>query len=328
MLRLNFTLLFVFVLTVTGFSQKEKISKADKAALDSMARKDEFLNMENDKKGSILEVGIGIGNGTFSMHNRSINATGTTNDLIFTPSVIYHHKSGLSIGVTSYIASDSAKSGLYQTGIIGSYDYDGKEFNAGISYTYFITDINKFNNKSIYQNDVSAYIKSARGALRPLLELGYASGKYKEINYVPFTPGPPLPPITRYVHDSTENKTSYFAVTIGVEHVFSLYNIFNKEDGLEITPSIVLNSGNDKLTTTHLNAAYAKLSYASRRKRNLLTSNVNQKFKIQSVGAAIDMNYTIGKFFVRPNLYVDYYLPSTTATRLTAIWQLMLGVSF
>ena len=129
------------------------------------------------------------------------------------------------------------------------------------------------------------------------------------------------------VRDSTSNKASYFSVSAGIEHDFYLYNVFSKNDELDIIPSVVINSGSDNLTTTQLNKVKTNLPprIASRLKR---TTSANNKFQLQSIAAALDVTYTIGKFFVQPSLYAGYYLPSTTSNRFTAIYSLTVGLSF
>ena len=136
-----------------------------------------------------------------------------------------------------------------------------------------------------------------------------------------------MPQVPRLVHDTTSNKSSYFSLSAGIDHEFNVFNVFDKNDELDITPSLVLNAGDDKLTITHTNAAYNNLIKNSRRKRTN-TATSNQKFQLQSVAAALDMTYTIGKFFVQPALYADYYLPTTTSKRLTLIYSLTIGLSF
>ena len=323
--KIFLTAIFAFLFVSSGYSQKQKVSKADQATLDSMLKKDEFLNMDKDKKGSSLDLSVGIGNGAFGSHNRATNAAGVNNQVIFTPGVFYHHETGLGIGATVYIASDSGNSGLYQTGITGSYDYDGDDVKAGLSYTRYISDPNKYNSKSIYQNDIYSYIKAAKGAIRPLFSVGYSSGTYKEVAAVLYTPPFPFPQIARLVHDSTNNTASAFTLTGGVEHEFQLSNVFDKEDELEIVPSILLNAGSSKLAINHTNAAYAKLPKRSQRFKNTTT---NEAFQFQSVTAALDISYNIGKFFAQPSIYVDYFLPTTTSNRLTAIYSFTIGWSF
>ena len=324
MYKLSLTLLSAILLLFNGYSQKDTLSKNDKAALDSMIKNDEFLKMLDKDKVSRVDVSIGIGNGSFSGDNPAVNATGVTNQVVITPALFYHHKSGLSIGISPFFTKDSSKMVLYQTGLTASYDYYGKEVNTGVSYTRYLSDANKYNNKSLYQNDIFAYLKKAKGLIQPGISIGYASGNYKEVNLVTFIPPPPAPQVPRLVRDSTNNKTSYFSFSASAEHDFSWYNVFDKDDEFDLVPSLIVNTGSDKNTATHTNRLYDRLHKLSNRKK----VTENNKFQLQSIAASLDITYTIGKFYLQPNIYVDYYLPSTTAKRLSSIFSVVAGITF
>src|SRR5437868_4311727 len=243
--------LFSVILSATSFAQKDSLTKAEKLALDSMMKNDQFLKLMNEKPKNLWEVSLGVGNGSFSSHNQAVNATGVANQVIFTPAVFYRFKTGFSLGVTAYVTSDSSKLEFYQTGITGAYDYVGKKVNAGISYTRFISDQNKYNSKSLYQNDLYAYIKKSSGVIEPLLAIGFSNGKYKEIDQIIF---PPASGILR--KDSTENKSSFFYTSIGIQHDFNWYKVFKSGDELDFVPAFVINAGSDKTTTVHTNKAF------------------------------------------------------------------------
>jgi hypothetical protein len=313
------------------YGQKDSLTRAERKALDSMLKNDDFLNLIKEKPASTFDISVGLGNGSFSSHNNAANATGITNQVIFTPAVFYHHKSGLSIGATTYITSDSISSGIYQTGITGSYDYTGKLISGGISYTRYLSDLSKYNSKCIYQNDIFGYAKLSKGVIQPVINLGYANGKYKEINYqavkVLINRPPPKPDtlVTVKIKDSTNNTTSYFSFSGGIEHDFYFYNLLSGKDEFDITPALFVNAATDQLSTTHTNKIFDKYPRLTRRKKFGSGSN---KFQLQSVAMSLDMTYSIGKFFVQPGLYLDYYLPSTTSKRLTAVYSFVVGVSF
>jgi hypothetical protein len=320
--------LVIFIIAA-GFSvavaQTDSLSAKDKAMLDSMMENDEFLKMMKEQSKNSVDISIGLGNGAFSSNNNAANATGVANQIIFTPSVIYHSKAGFSFGITGFLTSDSTnKLELYQTGISAAYDYFGKKVLAGFSYTRYLSDKNKYNSKSLYQNDIYGYIKKAKGVLQPGLALGYSNGEHKEANFVSYIRKRVLRPDTLISGiDSTDNKSSYFSTSVSVEHGFSFYKIFSKDDGLDFVPSIIINFGSDKNIQTHTNKIF-DLPIASKRKRIESTN----KFQLQSVAASFDFTYGIGKFFLQPNVYLDYYLPATTATRFAAIFSVTAGVSF
>ena len=316
--------LLIFIIAA-GFSvavaQTDSLSAKDKAMLDSMMENDEFLKMMKEQSKNSVDISVGLGNGAFSSSNNAANATGIDNQIIFTPSIIYHTKNGFSFGATGFLTSDSAnKLELYQTGISAAYDYYGKKVLAGFSYTRYLSDKNKYNTKSLYQNDFYGYIKRAKGILQPGLTSGFANGNYKEVVLV--LRKRPLLGDT-LVRDSTSNKASYFSVSGSVEHDFSFYKLFSKDDKLDFVPSLIVNFGSDKLTQTHLNKVFNRQILSSRKR-----VEATNKFQLQSVAASFDFTYGIGKFFLQPNVYLDYYLPETTATRFAAIFSVTAGVSF
>ncbi|MBS1512771.1 MAG: hypothetical protein JST86_18145 [Bacteroidetes bacterium] len=308
----------------------DSLSQKDKAMLDSMMANDEFLKLAQQPAKGSVDISAGIGNGSFSSHNNAANATGVDNKLIYTPSVVYHTKNGFSFGATGFFTSDSATgTELYQTGLMAGYEYDGKEVSTGITYTRFLSDMNKYNNKSIYQNDVYAFVKKAKGAIQPGIAFGFDNGKFKEADMASVLLRRPLNPrgdtiITGI--DSTDNKTTYYSITASVEHDFVFKKIFSKDDELDFTPSLMLNVGKDDLNQTHTNTINRPLvkKLLARRKKVTPTN----QFEAQSVAASFDCTYNTGKFFLQPNLYLDYYLPSTTTKRLTAIFNVSVGFSF
>ncbi len=316
--------LLIFIIAA-GFSiavaQTDSLSAKDKAMLDSMMENDEFLKMIKEQSKNSVDISVGLGNGAFSSSNNAANATGIDNQIIFTPSIIYHTKNGFSFGATGFLTSDSTnKLELYQTGISAAYDYYGKKVLAGFSYTRYLSDKNKYNTKSLYQNDFYGYIKRAKGILQPGLTSGFANGNYKEVVLV--LRKRPLLGDT-LVRDSTSNKASYFSVSGSVEHDFSFYKLFSKDDELDFVPSLIINFGSDKLTQTHLNKVFNRQILSSRKR-----VEATNKFQLQSVAASFDFTYGIGKFFLQPNVYLDYYIPETTATRFAAIFSVTAGVSF
>ncbi|NOT94069.1 hypothetical protein [Ferruginibacter sp.] len=333
----KFYLLFFLVIlsNSAAIAQIDSLSAKDKAMLDSMMANDEFLKLMQEKEKNSVDISVGVGNGAFSAHNNAANATGIINQLIFTPSVIYRIKNGFSFGLTGFLTDNSAgKTELYQTGINGAYDYYGKKITAGISYTRYVSDRNKYNSKSLYQNDIYGYLKRAKGILQPGLSAGFANGKYKEVVFRSELVTYPIPlsiprrdtTVLISGYDSTDNASSYFSVSANVSHDFSFYKIFSKDDEFDFTPTLIVNFGSDKLTLTHTNKIFDRLRL--KRLQNKRQVESTNKFQLQSAAVSFDFTYSIGKFFLQPNLYLDYYLPETTANRLSTIFSVTAGVSF
>lgn len=326
------SLLAVFLFSF-AYGQTDSLTTEEKRLLDSMFKNDEFIKLMTEKEKNHLGISIGFGNGEFSEHNNAANATGINKRLIYTPAVSYRLTNGLSFAIVGFLTTDGAKNlEIYQTGLSAGYDYYGKNITAGVSYTRYLSNQNKYNSKSLYQNDFLGYVKRAKGLFQPGITLGFASGNYKETNYVTFrrTVHLPNPPpngrdtvIIISGNDSTDNKTSYFSASATVEHDFVFYKIFSKNDELDFVPSLILNFGSDKLTQIHTNKVFDRPALNSRKK-----SDFSNKFQAQSIAASFDFTYLSGKFFLQPNLYLDYYLPETTEKRFAVIFSVTAGISF
>jgi hypothetical protein len=322
-------LLLISLVVFTSFTvvaQTDSLSAKDKALLDSMMENDAFLKLMEEKPKNSIDISLGIGNGAFSEHNNAANATGVVKQLIFMPSVMYRTKGGFSVGATGFLTNGTnGKTALYQTGLTAGYDYYGKQILAGISYTRYLSDKNKYNTRALYQNDIYGYITKAKGVLQPGLSLGYANGNYKEVDFTSFILRRPLRGDTLISgRDSTDNKVSYFSVSANVGHDFIFYKLFDRGDELDFSPSLIINFGSDKFTQTHTNKIYDRI----RKLNTVKKTEINNKFQLQSVAASFDFTYGVGKFFLQPNLYLDYYLPETSSSRLSAVFSVTAGLTF
>ncbi len=305
----------------------DSLSEKDKAALDSMLSNDAFLSLLKGKDKNYVDISIAVGNGTFSANNQAVNATGITNQLVLTPGISYHFKEGISLGIAAFLTKEAPSNSmqLYQTGLTAAYDYLGEKISAGVSYTRFISDQKKYNSKSLYQNDLYGYFKKSSGAIQPGISVGYANGNYKDASFTSFILKRPLRGDTLISgNDSTDNKSSYFSVSANIEHDFSIYKVFTEKDELDIVPSLIVNYGSDKNTQTHTNRIYDRIRGLSKVKK----VDANNKFQLQSVALSLDLTYSVGKFFLQPNVYMDYYLPSTTGKRFSTIYSVTAGCSF
>ena len=62
--------------------------------------------------------------------------------------------------------------------------------------------------------------------------------------------------------------------------------------------------------------------------RHFQSQSDNDKFDLQSFGLDLDANYVTGKFYIEPEIYFDYYLPSTSDKRFSQIYSLNIGITF
>lgn len=316
---------FVFICTINLSAQTSN----EKKVLDSLEDAKLFLALLDsldEKPTSYFNVSLGVGNGSFSVNNNSVNATqAQVNKLYYTPSIAYHHKSGVGISITPYFTTIDGNLKTYQTAITPSYDYESNKISTGISFTKFIADTKSYTSNSTYQNDLYAYFKSTKSYIQPILTIGYASGTFNEIS---FRDSLKLPNRTIAIFDSTKNDIKDFSVSLGIEHVFNFDSVFTKKGTLTFTPQIVVNAGAEKFKSTITNRRAAAAVATGNRRLKSLTQSANSPFAFQSIAFSLSADYYIGNFIISPNFYIDYYLPATTQKRLSNVFSFSVGYAF
>jgi hypothetical protein len=329
MRKLYFTLLLIMSFCGSSLAQ----TKAElNSSLDSMLKADAFMQMldslNTGAAKSTFDISIGFGNRLFSINNNSLTADqADVRKLIITPAVSYYHKSGFGISVTGFIGSDSGTASVFQTGITPSYDYAGKKISAGFAYTRYINNKSLSTSPSPFQNDFYAYVSAAKGLLQPGIAIGYASGKYKEYaDSLRIRPAP-LPPIR--IKDTTTYKLKDFSLMGSVKHDFELYELFRKNDALLVSPQLILIAGSQKYTSASSTTIITRQPQGGAlRLRKSSSATDNTGFALQAAGFSLDIDYSIGRFYLRQQLYFDYYLAQTDGKRLTTTFNCVLGISF
>ena len=104
--------------------------------------------------------------------------------------------------------------------------------------------------------------------------------------------------------------------------------VISGEDFLTFTPSLMLNAGSGKFLTTHMNKYSANPQNNGRRRIRSNGQSDNSPFSLQSIGANFAALYSVGKFTIEPQLYLDYYLQSTTSNKFTEIYNIIFSFSF
>lgn len=322
----------ILFLSITAYSQTtEPISKQDKALLDSMMANDEFLKMLGEKPGGYFDISAGISNGVFSTKNNSLNAEqAETKKIFITPTAGYYHKSGLGIALNGYISNDSGTMKMYQYAINPFYNYADKKVSAGISYTRYIAgaSVESFT-VSPYKNDIYANVRLNKPWLQPGLALGYANGKIKEYFDTSFTATILGVPRLIKIRDTIVTKLYDFSLIFSMEHEFDFGTMFTKEDNITLTPSFMLNTSSQKWNITHSNSLNNRRPAIQTRIKNLYGDGTGSAgFQIQSIAFLTQATYTTGKFYLQPQVYLDYYLPETTSKRFTSVFSVVAGFTF
>ncbi len=327
--------LFSFFMCVLFFSKSfAQINPSDKRIMDSLLENDELLKMINDynKASSYFRVNIGIGNKLYSDQNKAIESLQNNSQFIISPSLEYHHKSGLGLSFTGFLFNENNKAQFYQYALSPFFNYTkGNFINTTLSYThYFVKDIYSSNTSPV-QNEFYGSLVFKKWWLRPGISTGYSWGTYHDIINIDTTFR-----IAGQQHhlkfiDTTATKLSSFSIAATVEHSFTFYNIFSKKDGVNFTPQLSLITGINSYQVNHKSSVENYNRFIKKfikRTRNFQSQSESSKFQAQSVGLDLDVSYLIGIFYLEPELYLDYYLPETDDERLTKIFNLNIGITF
>jgi hypothetical protein len=307
----------------------------DKRLLDSLIKNDVALKMfvTMNKPSSYVKLNAGITNKLFSVSNNSLNALEQDKQIIFTPSIEYFNKTGLSISFATFLLSNKNKYGFYQHSLTPSFDHNlGKLISAGISFTrVFIKD--KYNSAtSPIQNDLYAYAILKKTWLKPSIAFGYSTGLSNEITFIDTTVIMQNRIVRIQFTDTAEIHLQSFSVIGSLSHTFWGYDILTSNDAVSFTPQLSLNAGSNKFTVAHklVTISYFNLKKLRRhtRIRNFNDDTVSPKFQLESLGLDLNVNYSLGKFDYNPRVYLDYYLPSSTEKRFTQVFAFTIGYTF
>ena len=325
MLKSFFVLSFLLTVSLVH-AQTDSLTNEEKRMLDSMFKNDEFIKLMMKKEKSYVDVNVGMGNGVFSLQNNALNAgQAQTNKIYYTAAVGYNHKSGFGITLSSFFAADKGSLKGYQYAVSPSYVYSNKKFDAGISYTRFIEGDAVNFNVSPFKNDFYASAVYKKTWIEPGLALGFSFGKQVEYFDTAFW----FQSRVVHIRDTITTKLSGLSVTLSATHKWHFYGLLNKKDAIELQPSFLLNAGSQRWNISHSSSINKRLPIVQNfLKRKFGNGSDSQSFNLQSLAFLAEITYYYGKFYLQPQLYLDYYLPSTTEKRLTSLFSVVAGFSF
>ncbi len=325
-------LLFFLIAASYAYGQTDPLTKEERRLLDSMFNNDEFIKLMMVKDKNYFDLNIGIGNGVFSLKNNVLNAgQAQTDKIYYRPTVGYFHKSGVALALNGFLATDNGKLKMYQYAISPSYSYSNKNFAAGISYTRFIEGSAASFDVSPFTDDFYARFVYSKTWVEPGIALGYSFGKQVEYYDSSFWFIPQLPAQPRVVHirDTITTKINVLSLSLSASHKWDFYELLHKKDAIYLQPVLILNAGSQKWNTTHSNRLFNNFPrLANYIKRRYGDGSASDNFKLQSFAFLAEVTYFFGKFYLQPQLYLDYYLPTTTEKRLTSLFSVTAGISF
>jgi hypothetical protein len=331
MYKLLFLLLFSQAGTTVMGQQLDSLSKEDLRLLDSMFKNDEFIKLMVEQKKSYVDVNIGMGNRIFSIKNNALNAgQAQTNKIFYTPSVGYYHKNGFAVTVSGYLASDDGEVKMYQYAFSPSYTYSNKKITAGISYTRFIEGSEASFDVNPFKNDFYASALYKKSWVQPGIALGFSFGKQESYYDTAFWYTPPLQS-ARIIHvrDTITTRLSGLSLTLSATHQWAFYELLNKKDAIRLQPVLMLNAGSQKWHVTHSSSLFERRAVVQYYlKRRFGDGTTSSNFNLQSMAFSGALTYYYGKFYLQPQIYLDYYLPATTEERITSLFSVTAGISF
>ncbi len=300
-------------------------------AFDSAAVLNDLMQLldSTDVSASYGLVSVGITNRLFSLHNNNLNAKqSTTSALVYSPSLGYFHKSGFSVSAGASLVNRSGKGlGVTQYSVTPAYDLtNNRNWTFGISYSRYIIKDKYSPYSSPIQNDFYTYASYKKHWLEPGIAFGYSTGNYSEINQ--FT----VQLTGNTFTDTGTYRLKAFSMMGSLAHDFEWSGIFGKDDAAGFTPSLMISLGADSTETVSHSILQTPggqnlIRFLKRRKRLPKLQGKNS-LQAQSVALSLDLNYSVGRFSVLPQLYLDYYLPETDEKRFTQTFTLSLGYSF
>ena len=272
-----------------------------------------------------------MGTGYFNYTSKSTSMLETRKDFTYIPTLGYYHKSGLSLITTGNIVTDDSKPNLYQIAVSPGYDYlENRNFATGITYTRFFTKDTLSFYTTPLQNELFGYFTYRKWWIRPTIALSYGWGNrtdYMEREELIQDLRLRRSGVTRI--NSKESITD-LSVIASVRHDFYWLGIFSYKDHIRITPQLVFMSGTQKFGFNQTANTYATIV---RTGTNVLYSSENVylddqlDFQPLSLTMYVRGEYSIGKFFIQPQLAFDYYFP-TTQGNFSTLFSLNMGMIF
>ncbi len=258
---------------------------------------------------------LGITSAYFNFEEKSSYYLQTSKKMLFAPSISYFGKSGLGFSVGASVIDDGYNVNPYQYSATLSYDYiRNRKFMTGVSLTHFITKDNLAFYTSPLQNEAYAYFTYRNFWIKPTVGVSYGWGSrsdYEEREEYITSLQLAQRGFTRI---NTQETVNDFNLITSVRHDFYWLHLLSKKDYARVTPQIVFSSGTHQFGFNQTSNTYASVRrtgasvlYSSER------INLDNSLYFQPISLAgfLKAEYGRGKFFVQPQLMLDYYFPAT-----------------
>lgn len=280
---------------------------------------------------SYFIASVSLGKGYFNYKSKSTVLLEASQKFTYSPSMAYYHKSGLGLTVAGNIVNDANRMNFFQASFSPSFDYvENKSFTTGFAYTRFVTKDSLSFYTSPLQNELYGYFTYRRGWIRPTVALSYGWGSRSEYAHREELITSLQLRRRGYVRVNTKESISDFSILTSVRHDFYWLDIFATTDHIRFTPQITFASGTQKFGFNQSSNTYAtNLRTGSSVLFNSENIFLDDNFKFQPLSLSLYLRseYSIGKFFIQPQLVLDYYFPATEKN-FTSLFSLTTGFSF
>ncbi len=265
---------------------------------------------------------LGVNTAYFNFDSKETDLLKPVRKMVYSPSVSHFSKSGLGISAAASILHDGERVNPYQYSITGSYDYiKNRKFVTGISLTRFFTKDNLPFYTSPLQNGAYAFFTYRGFWLKPTVAASYGWGSRSEYTERQDRISAIRLRLGGYTRVNTQESINDFNFITSVRHDFYWLNLLSNKDFVRVTPQISFTTGTQKFGINQNSSTYATMRgtgvsvlYSSEN----LTLDDTMYFQPLSLTGFIKTEYSIGKFFVQPQMLFDYYFPAKDGNFTTA----------
>lgn len=312
--------------------QDSMVVSSNELAIDTSIDYDDFFNEFDLFLDSILTprsyflANLSVGQGYFNFTNKSNTEIDVVRKYTFSPSLGYYGKKGFGFAMTGNMIRTEGNLNLYQVSLSPSFDYlQNRDMTLGFAYTrYIITKDSLPFYVSPLQNEINGYFLWRESWLQPGIAASFGWGNRTEYERQLYF-------ITRLqrtvlIGTTTEESVADFSLTASVKHDFYWRTVLSGKDYIKLTPQLVFSSGTQKFGFNQTG------TYRLRRFNVLLNSgnaNLDNEMKFQPISLTLYLRteYSLGKFFIQPQVLFDYYFPAKD-NNFTTLFSLNTGFMF
>ena len=294
----------------TSFTDYDDLFSELEAFIDSLSAPRSF---------ALFNLAIGQ---SFFTYQPDAKTTETRKQFIYAPSLGYFDKTGFGISAGASVVNDGTSMNPYQFSLSGSYDYQkNKAFITGIAFTHYITKKGLPFYTSPLQNEAFAYFTHRKLWFKPSIGFGYGWGSREDVKErEEKIKGIKLARrgVTRI---TTTESVSDFTLQTSIRHDFYFREKLSS-DYIRITPQISFVSGTQQFGFNQTANTYVTVR---RTGQNVLYATENIElddqlhFQPVSLTGFVKTEYAKGKFYLQPQLMLDYYFPASSNNFTTAV---------